>query len=371
MHEWQTGRDTYNECGCLEDPLLIVYTSGTTGRPKGAVLSQKALFINALNSLDMHEMHRADNILVLLPLFHVGGLNILLTPALYVGATIILHAKFDPDSTYAAIEKMRPQLMVLVPAMMNAMVASSLWNQADFSSLRCLTTGSSVLPVDLIAVFEARGLSVIQVYGSSETCPIAAYQRPGEGKSHPRSTGKTALHTRIRLVDQAENIVSQADIDGEIEVRGDHVMDRYWNNEKATKASFRNGWFRTGDIGQMDSEGYLYFQERRTNLIISGGENIYPAEIERIIQAIDKVVEVSVFGMSDKKWGTVPIAVVVVAERGPTKVEIHTLLEMQLARYKLPKKIVFVESLPRNAMGKIVVSEVKKILVELYSTSCK
>lgn len=355
--------DAFAETGQIDDLLLIVYTSGTTGRPKGAVLSQRAVFVNALNSVDMHELRRTDIVLILLPLFHVGGLNILLTPALYIGATVHLHARFDPVATYAAIADVKPDLMVLVPAMMVAMMELPQWKEADFSCLRCLTTGSSLIPVDLIAAYEARGISVIQVYGSSETCPIAAYQRPGEGASHPTSTGKVALHSRLRLVDQSGQVVATPETDGEIEVFGDHVMDHYWNNEEASADSFNDGWFRTGDIARLDEEGYLYFQERRTNLIISGGENIYPAEIERIIQAIDNIIEVCVVGVPDEKWGAVPIAAVAVEKEGPDEAQIRSVLETKLARYKLPKKIIFFEVLPRNAMGKIVAGKVKEMLV--------
>ncbi|MBZ0218164.1 MAG: AMP-binding protein, partial [Fimbriimonadaceae bacterium] len=215
----------------------------------------------------------------------------------------------------------------------------------------------------LIAAYEERGISVIQIYGSSETCPIAVYQRPGEGATHPKSTGKPALHSQVRLVDRSGEIVSEPGVDGEIEVFGDHVMDYYWKNEEATKICFHDGWFRTGDIARRDEQGNIYFQERRTNLIISGGENIYPAEIERIIQAIDKVIEVSVVGIPDAKWGAVPVAAVAIEKGGPDEAQIHAALEAQLARYKLPKRIVFFDALPRNAMGKIVAGKVKEMLV--------
>ncbi len=367
VHAWRGGEGDFEETGRIDDPVLIVYTSGTTGRPKGAVLSQRAIFVNALNSLDMHEMRRSDKILVLLPLFHVGGLNIQLTPALYAGATVYLHASFDPAAAYKAIARVQPDLLVLVPAMMAAMIELPEWKTADFSSLRCLTTGSSLVPVDLIASFEARSVPVIQIYGSSETCPIAVYQRPGEGATHPKSTGKAALHTKIRLVVRLDQIISDPDIDGEIEILGDHVMDGYWRNEAATRDSFHDGWFRTGDIAHMDGEGNVYFQERQTNLIISGGENIYPAEIERIIQVLENVIEVSVVGMPDDKWGAVPVAAVVVAKNGPDEAAIRAVLEAHLARYKLPRKIVFFETLPRNAMGKIVAGQVKMLLLKLNS----
>ena len=165
------------------------------------MLRQRALLVNALNSIDMHDLTRGDTVLVVLPMFHVGGLNIQLTPALYAGAAVNLHGKFEPGAVLDAIEAIRPDLLVLVPATMQALMAEPRWPQADFSSLRMITTGSTIVAVDLIAAYEDRGLPVVQVYGSTETCPIAAYQRPGDGRTNPASTGKAALLSALRLLD--------------------------------------------------------------------------------------------------------------------------------------------------------------------------
>ncbi len=361
----ETGTDRVPDDGHEGDPVLLVYTSGTTGRPKGTVHTQRSLLFNALNSVHMHALKPDDRVLVVLPLFHVGGLNIQLTPALYCGATVYLHEQFDPGDTLDAIQNDRPDLAVLVPATMDAIRRHASWTTTDFSSLRMLTTGSSVVPVDLIGAFEDQGISVVQVYGSTETCPIAAYQKPGEGKSHPLATGRTALHNDIRLADSHGAIIDEPLVDGEICVRGPNVMLGYWNRPDETEKAVRDGWFATGDIGHFDEDGHLYFQDRIKRVIISGGENIYSAEIERVLATIDGLEEVCVVGWPDERWGEVPVAAIV--RRNPVRVtegDIAAVLAAELARFKHPKAYVFVDALPRNAMGKIVPEDVVRMIGE-------
>ncbi len=355
---------SFGQEGRLSDPLLIVYTSGTTGRPKGAVLSQKALVSNAAGSIDMHGLSADDTVLVVLPLFHVGGLNISLTPALSVGATVHLHSRFDPMATLAAVQSLRPDVLVLVPATMQALMALPDWLNADLSSLRMLTTGSMIVPLPLIAAWEERGVSVVQVYGSTETCPVAAYTRPGEGKSNPHSTGRAGCESELRIVDVDGQSVP-ANTDGEIEVSGAHVMDGYWRRPEETAAAFRNTWFRTGDIGALDEAGNLYFKERSKHMIISGGENIYPAEIERVLAAMPGVAECAVCGVPDEKWGQVPAAALVAGDNvpAPGKTEIEAALSDNLARFKHPKLIRFLDTLPRNVMGKVVHDDLRAVFL--------
>ena len=345
------------QSGALDDPLLIVYTSGTTGRPKGAVLTQRALYVNALSSIDMHQMTADDRVLVVLPLFHVGGLNISLTPALYRGACVLLHRRFEPRATLEAIERDRPDILVMVPATMTALMGLPNWEDADLSSLRMLSTGSMIVPPGLIAAWEARGVPVIVVYGSTETCPIAGYTRPGDGKTHPQSTGKAGIHGDIRI-----NAANKSDA-GEIEVRGGNVMIGYWRNEAETEAAFDGDWFRTGDIGYLMEDGHLVVCDRLKNLIISGGENIYPAEVERVINTVDGVRECCVVGMAHERWGETPVAALVLAETAEqekTVSSIREMLEEKLAHFKHPRRFHIVDSLPRNAMGKVVADKVRE-----------
>jgi len=336
----------------LSTPLLIVYTSGTTGRPKGAVLRQDALLWNAVMSQHMHDMTAQDHILTVLPLFHVGGLNIQTTPALQLGATVTLHPRFTPDATLDALAHDKPTLTVLVPATMQAVIEHPRCRETDITCLRALTTGSTQVPQGLVDAFTARGVPVLQVYGSTETCPVAVYTRAG-GDQRVGSTGLPGLVCEARVVDDAGEEVP-AGVAGEVVVRGPNVFFEYWGNASATAETLRDGWYRSGDIGTRDADGHFFIHDRKKNMIISGAENIYPAEVERVLIAHPDVVEAAVIGRADPKWQEVPVAYVVRranAACDARALEAHLLT--QLARFKVPREYVFVEALPRNAMGKL------------------
>src|SRR3954467_1143686 len=338
------------DLSCL---LLIVYTSGTTGRPKGAVLRQEALVWNAAMSQHMHALTSDDHVLTVLPFFHVGGLNILTTPALQFGATVTIHPGFAPDAALAALGDERPTLTVLVPATMQALIEHPRWRETDLSALRAVTTGSTLVPQPLIDAVTARGVPVLQVYGSTETCPIAVYTPLGGDLSRGGSTGLPGLHCEARIVDKAGREVARG-TPGEVVVRGPNVFFEYWGNEAATSEVLRNGWYHTGDIGTRDDDGYFYVHDRKKNMIISGGENIYPAEIERVLHEHPAVAEAAVIGCPDPKWQEVPVAYVV-ARKGMS-IDADGLLRhvaAQLARFKIPRDVVFVDDLPRNALGKV------------------
>ena len=337
----------------LSAPLLVVYTSGTTGRPKGAVLRQEALFWNGVMSQHMHGLTANDHVLTVLPLFHVGGLNIQTTPALHHGATVTLHPRFAPETTLAAIACDRPTLAVLVPATMQAMITHPAWNSTDLSSLRALTTGSTIVPQNLIDAFEQRGVPVLQVYGSTETCPIAIYTTLHGDRSRPGSTGLPGLACEAKIVDEAGAEVVPG-VAGEIAVRGPNVVFEYWGNELATREALRDGWYLSGDVGTRDADGYFYVHDRKKNMIISGGENIYPAEIERVLLAHPAVAEAAVIGRPDPRWQEVPVAHVVLRPGAAADAEaLKAHVATELARFKLPREVIFADALPRNAMGKV------------------
>jgi len=268
-----TSRNPHTDLSC---PLLIVYTSGTTGRPKGAVLRQEALFWNGVMSQHMHNMTSDDHVLTVLPFFHVGGLNIQTTPALQLGATVTVHARFTPDTALATIEQERPTLTVMVPAIIQAVSEHPAWAATDLSSLKAVATGSTIVPPHLIERFVARDVPVLQVYGSTETCPIAVYTRLGGDLSRPGSTGLAGLCCEARVVDHSGSEVP-AGTPGEIAVRGPNVFFEYWGNETATRDALHDGWYRTGDIGLCDADGHFWVRDRKKNMIISGGENVYPS----------------------------------------------------------------------------------------------
>jgi fatty-acyl-CoA synthase len=344
------GRNPHTDLSC---PLLIVYTSGTTGRPKGAVLRQEALLWNGVMSQHMHGLTSEDHVLTVLPFFHVGGLNIQTTPALHHGAKVTIHARFAPDAALATIERDRPTLTVLVPATIQAISEHPAWATTDLSSLKAVSTGSTIVPPHLIDRFVARGVPVLQVYGSTETCPIAIYTRLGGNLSLTGSTGLAGLCCEAIIVDEAGNEMP-ADTVGEIAVRGPNVFFEYWGNENATRQALRDGWYRTGDIGLRNADGYIWVHERKSNLIISGGENVYPAEVERVLLEHPDVAECGVIGRPDPKWDEVPVAYVIRRKNSGVEAEaLKAHVQAQLARFKVPRDIVFVEDLPRTALGKV------------------
>jgi fatty-acyl-CoA synthase len=344
------GRNPHIDLAC---PLLIVYTSGTTGRPKGAVLRQEALLWNGVMSQHMHGLTSNDHVLTVLPFFHVGGLNIQTTPALQHGATVTILPRFTPEAALAAVAGGRPTLTVLVPATIQAISDHPRWAEADLSSLKAVSTGSQIVPPHLIERLVARGVPVLQVYGSTETCPIAVYTRLGGDLSRAGSTGLPGLCCEAMVIDDA-GVEQPPETPGEIAVRGPNVFSEYWGNEAATREVLHDGWFRTGDIGRRDADGYFFVHDRKKNMIISGGENIYPAEVERVLLEHPDVADCGVIGRPDARWDEVPVAYVI--PRAGCRTDAETLtahLLTQLARFKVPREFVFVEDLPRTALGKV------------------
>jgi len=332
---------TEAERGSPGDTVVIGYTSGTTGRPKGACLSQAAMLANARHSQALFEITADDRVLTMLPMFHLGGLNIQTVPALLAGAEIILHQKFDAEAFFDALTRHRPTLTLLVPAVMQALVEHRRWATADLSSLRAAGAGSSVVPLALIEAFQSRGVPIQQVYGSTETAPIAIAQSREEAWAAPGSIGRPVGDCEARLGPG-----------GEIQLRGPSIMTGYLDDPAATAESLVEGWYRTGDIGSVDAEGRWWFTDRLKHMIISGGENISPAEVERVLAQAPGVLECAVIGRPDTKWGEVPLAVVV-AGPGFDERKVLAFFEGRLARFKQPRAVAVVPALPRTALGKV------------------
>jgi fatty-acyl-CoA synthase len=349
-------------------PVLLCYTSGSTGQPKGVVLAQRALFYNAVNSMHMHDLVSGDIVLTTLPLFHVGGLNIQTLPALHCGATVVLHPRFEPSAFIDALARDGITLTVLVPAQLEALAREARWPTADLSRLRAIATGSTIIGEAFVRKNLHRGVPLLQVYGATETCPIAAYQRSDDAAGHPGSVGKPALHCDLRLVDGAGRDVA-AGATGEILVRGPNVMDGYWNKPRESAEALASGWYHTGDVAHADADGFLYVDGRHRDVIISGGENVYPAEIENVLADCPAIAEVAVVGRPDERWGEAVVAVVVPA-RGVaiTREEVCALLDGRVARYKHPRDVVFAANLPRTALGKVKRDELKRLARRLPVT---
>ncbi|HZM36873.1 MAG TPA: AMP-binding protein [Burkholderiales bacterium] len=326
------------------DDVLIVYTSGTTGAPKGAVLTQSALIWNGFNSIHAHDLSQSDHVLSALPMFHVGGLNNQTLPALLAGATVTLHKRFEPASWLADVTKRRPTISLLVPATMAAVIAHPAWSKSDLSSLKILNTGSMVVPDSLIRAFHERRVPVGQIYGCTETAPIAVVLLKEQAFQKVGSTGKPAPHCEVKLVDS------------EIWVRGPAVMRGYWPDYSGLTPE---GWFRTGDLARVDEEGFYWIVGRSKDVIISGGENIHPAELENVLADCPDIKEAAVIGVEDPRWGEAACACVVSTLK---EEQIMMLFENRLARYKHPRRVVFLDALPRNAMGKVVKARLRELV---------
>ena len=347
-----------------DDPVLLVYTSGTTGRPKGAVLTQGAIEVNARNAVHANEMTAADTILNALPLFHVGGLNVLSTPAFYAGATVILHRRFDPATVLAALCNDRVTLAVLVPAMQQAVMKQPGWEAARFPDLRFVLSGSTIVPIPLIEAMHGKGVPMGQVYGSTETGPYATYLRSGDAAAKRGSAGQVAIHCELRIVDDIGRDLDTGQA-GEILVRGGNIFSEYWHNPEASREALRNGWHYTGDVGYLDEDGYLWVHDRKKDVIISGGENIYPAEIEMLLHTMDDVADGVVVSKADPKWGEVPVvAVEMKADALHDSAAFLARFEGKIAGFKRPQAVVFTDALPRNAMGKVLKHEVRAMIAE-------
>ena len=338
--------------GSDDDDVLIVYTSGTTGKPKGVVLAQSALRWNGYNSIHAHDLTREDHVLTVLPLFHAGGLNNQTFPALLAGATVTLHQRFDPGLWLADVAARKPTLSLLVPAAMQAVIAHPAWAATDLSSLRMLNAGSMLVPDSLIRAFHDRGVPVGQIYGCTETAPIATVLRKEDAERKLGSAGKAAPHCDVKLVE------------GEVWVRGPNVMRGYWNDPVATAAALTpDGWFKTGDLARLDDSGYFWIIGRSKDVIISGGENIHPAELENVLADCPEIVEYAVAGTADPKWGEAVCAFVVkMRDSRLDEAGVLALFKDRIARFKHPRRVVFLDRLPRNVMGKVQKHELKQLI---------
>ncbi|MFG2003274.1 long-chain fatty acid--CoA ligase [Spirillospora sp. NPDC048911] len=338
--------DPIDEPVGLDDPCMIMYTSGTTGRPKGAVLTHGNITWNAINVLVDTDLITDEVALVSAPLFHTAGLNMLTLPVLLKGGTCVIVGGFDPDATFDLIERHRVTFMFGVPAMFQQVARSARWAGADLSSLRILTCGGSPVAPTLIAAYQERGLTFLQGYGMTEASPGTLFLDAAHAVSKAGSAGVPHFFSDVRIDGLQDDV-------GEIVVKGPHVMSGYWGLPDETARAFTDGWFRSGDAARIDADGYAYIVDRIKDLIISGGENIYPAEVEHALMAVPGVQECAVIGVPDDTWGEVGRAVIV-ADAPLTEKDVLAALAGRLAKYKIPKSVVFTDTLPRNAAGKLL-----------------
>ena len=337
-----------------DDPCLIMYTSGTTGRPKGAVLTHGNITWNAVNVLVDIDLAGDEVTLVSAPLFHTAGLNMTCLPTLLKGGRVVLADRFDPGEALELIESLGVTYMFGVPTMFDVMAAHPRWSEVDLSSLRQLACGGAPVPEATIRTYQDRGLVFCQGYGMTECSPGVLFLDREYTVSHAGSAGVPHFFTDVRL---ARTDGSDADVGepGEVLVRGPNVMKGYWGRPDADATAFQDGWYRSGDLAKVGNDGFVSIVDRLKDIIISGGENIYPAEVESILLDHPEVADAAVIGVPDDRWGEVGRAVVVRrSPETPDERELLGFLEGRLARYKIPKSVVFVPALPRNATGKLL-----------------
>jgi fatty-acyl-CoA synthase len=335
------------------DPLLIMYTSGTTGRPKGAVITHANLFWATLTVELTLDFRLGDRVLVVMPLYHIGAIDYV-TICVHRGCTTILMRSFDPARMLETIRAERVDTFLAVAAMLQALRDKPGFEQA-VASVRWLLCGAAPVPVPLIEAYARHGITIQQSYGLTETSGPAAVLGPELALKKAGSTGKAFFHTEVRVVDDGGRDCAPRQV-GEVLVRGPHVIGAYWRDPGATAEALRDGWLHTGDLACRDEDGFLYIVDRKQDMIISGGENVYPAEVESCLYGHPAIAEVAVIGIPDPQWGEAPCAVVVPRPGARLAIEeVVAFCQGKLARYKTPKSVILsTEPLPRNPTGKVL-----------------
>ena len=335
-----------------EEPHVIMYTSGTTGQPKGAVLSHRKTFFNCLNADIFFKLHSDDIMLIVLPLFHSGGLFIQASPVIYKGATMVIHPKFDPHQAYEDIRKYRITKFLGVPTVYKSLVRAEAKERAVFSSLKVCAIGGEKVTPELMAQFKEAGFSVRQIMGQTETS-ILLWASEEDAARKPGSLGRPVFHAEVKIVDRQGRPCKPGQV-GEIIVRGSIMMTEYWQDPVQTEETIRGGWLHTGDLARMDEDGYFYLIDRAKDMYISGGENVYPAEIERVLRAHPAVEDIAVVGAPDDTWGEVGYAFVIPKPGADLRPEeVIGFCDGRLARYKWPRRVLFAKYFPRTALGKV------------------
>ncbi|MEV7184956.1 AMP-binding protein [Kitasatospora sp. NPDC093102] len=339
------------------DLAALLYTSGSTGRPKGVMLTHGNLWWNQVNVCAMVDSRLQDTTLAVAPMFHIGGLNALTLGTLVRGGTVVVHRGFDPQQCLTDLQTHRVSGVFAVPAMFAALAALPGFAEADLSALRTAVVAGAPVPPSLIRRYAEHGVLLQQAWGLTETAPFATYLPPGAALAKLGSAGLPMPYTELRVVAPDTAADAGPHVRGELWVRGPNVTKGYWNNPRAGAEAFtQDGWFRTGDVGYLDDDGYLYVVDRVKDVIITGGENVYPSEVEHVLAELPGVSGVAVVGRPDDHWGEAVTAVLSLARNTaetPTLESVRTFAGHRLARYKLPTELAVLDRIPRNGSGKI------------------
>ncbi len=342
-----------------DDTLAIIYTSGTTGRAKGAMLTHGNFFWTNLNIMLALDLTQDERSLVVLPMFHIGGWNVNTLSVWWKGGTVVLEPAFDAGRALRLIAERRITSMMGVPTIFQMMADDPAFATTDLSSVRSFVCGGAPLAVPLIHRYQERGLQFIQGYGLTEAAPNCLVLPPEESVRKAGAAGRPYFFADVRVAGPDDQAVEPGET-GEIIVRGPSVMKGYWNLPEETAQALRDGWLRTGDIGRLDEDGYVWIVDRVKDMYISGGENVYPAEVERALAEHPAIAEAAVIGVPDERWGETGCAIVVLRPGAQATAEdIRIFAAERLAKFKVPARVVFADALPRNATGKLLKPELR------------
>jgi len=351
-----------------DDLFCLLYTSGTTGRPKGVMIPHRQITFNALTTVLSWQLRATDRVQIYTPMYHAGGLTVFMTPLFAIGGSIVLHDSFDPVEILRTLQDHRCTLLFGVPTTFKMLLDAPEFASVDLSHLRWCASGGAPLPLHLLRAYQERGVTFRQGYGLTEVGVNCFSMSDDDSLRKAGSIGKPMMFTEAKLLDSRGNSVAANEV-GELCLRGPHVCLGYWNNPTATRQALdQDGWFHTGDLARCDEDGFFYIAGRSKDMIISGGVNIYPAEIEKELLDHPAVAEVAVIGMSDEKWGEVPICFAVLKSgMHANDLELVDFLRPRLNKIKLPRQVIFLDILPRNAYGKVLKLELQDHFVPASS----
>jgi fatty-acyl-CoA synthase len=351
--------DVYENDLTDEDPIFILYTSGTTGFPKGAVYTHGMLFWNSENTAMRLDLTSNDITVNCMPAFHTGGWNVLITPLLHRGGTVWLQNDFDADRVLKCLDESQSTLFMAVPTMLKMMVDADSFESVKLENLRYFIVGGEALPIPMIETWAEKGIPIRQGYGMTEVGPNVTSLHQNDNIRKRGSIGFFNFYIDGKLInDRGEECAT--DEVGELWLSGPNVTPGYWHNDEANQDSFSGQWFKTGDLMRMDVDGYLYVAGRKKEMYISGGENVYPREVEHILQKHRSISEVAVIGVPDEKWGESGAAFIVAKGTPPTINELKDHCQKNLAKFKIPTYFFFVDRFPLNSTGKIDKKELSK-----------
>ena len=359
MYNESLSSDTVSRRADFETPVMVLYTSGTTGVPKGAVITHGMLFWNSVNTTLRLNIVQRDVTLTFAPFFHTGGWNVLTTPFLHRGAHVILLKRFDPAQVLRLCDTAGVTILFGVPTMMDRLHKSEAFTQVSLCSVRYAIVGGEPMPVDLIRAWQDKGVPIRQGYGLTEFGPNVFSLNEEDAIRRIGSIGFPNFYVDTRIVDEDGRDLPAGEV-GELLLRGPMCTPGYWNNPEATAETIRDGWLHTGDLVRRDDEGYHYVVDRKKDMFISGAENVYPAEVERVLREHPAVRAAAVIGVPDERWGEVGKAFVVTeAPDGPGEEEILAWCAARLAKYKIPKYVVLLDALPESDSGKILKKQLR------------